>query len=192
MELSLLHKNVITSSHRKGSLVALITVYQFELWLKVQRYAQQIIITQAWAMKPGLSWASFRVIRGRVNRVSLKFVDQIPWQIMRPIKTVWLQSLIKTIWQPIYLNRCETSQGTDTNIWWSLDAHQISKQPPEYTCTMPRQPSFVALFFFTEIIRIVRKWGFYSVKLMPTDSQLHWGTVSPSHADILCILNSHL
>ena len=31
MKLSLLHKNVNTSSHRKGNLMALTTVYQFEL-----------------------------------------------------------------------------------------------------------------------------------------------------------------
>jgi len=35
MKLSLLHKNVNTSSHRKDNLMALTTVYQFELWLKV-------------------------------------------------------------------------------------------------------------------------------------------------------------
>ena len=31
MKLSLLHKNVITSSHRKGNLMALSAVYQFKL-----------------------------------------------------------------------------------------------------------------------------------------------------------------
>jgi len=31
MKLSLLHKNVNTSSHRKGSLLALTAIYQFEL-----------------------------------------------------------------------------------------------------------------------------------------------------------------
>jgi len=31
MKLSLLHKNVSTSSHRKGNLMALTAVYQFEL-----------------------------------------------------------------------------------------------------------------------------------------------------------------
>jgi len=36
MKLSLLHKNVNTSSHRKGNLMALTAVYQFELWLKVR------------------------------------------------------------------------------------------------------------------------------------------------------------
>jgi len=36
MKLSLLHKNVNTSSHRKGNLLALTAVYQFELWLKVR------------------------------------------------------------------------------------------------------------------------------------------------------------
>jgi len=35
MKLSLLYKNVNTSSHRKGNLTALTTIYQFELWLKV-------------------------------------------------------------------------------------------------------------------------------------------------------------
>jgi len=34
--LSLLYKNVSTSSHRKSNLMALTAVYQFELWLKVQ------------------------------------------------------------------------------------------------------------------------------------------------------------
>jgi len=37
---------------------------------KSLRYAQQIINTQAGNMKLGLSYVSFRVIRGRVNRVS--------------------------------------------------------------------------------------------------------------------------
>jgi len=37
---------------------------------KSSRYAQQVIITKAGTMKFGLSEASFRVIRGRVNRVS--------------------------------------------------------------------------------------------------------------------------
>ena len=36
MKLSSLHKNVNTSRHRKGNLMALTTVYQFELWLKVR------------------------------------------------------------------------------------------------------------------------------------------------------------
>jgi len=36
MNLSLLHKNVNTSSHWKGTLMALTAVYQFELWLKVR------------------------------------------------------------------------------------------------------------------------------------------------------------
>jgi len=36
MKLSLLHKNVNPSSHRKGNLMALTAVYQFELWLKVR------------------------------------------------------------------------------------------------------------------------------------------------------------
>jgi len=41
-------------------------------------YAQQIIITQAGTMKLGLSSESFRVIRGRVNRVSLYLSLIIP------------------------------------------------------------------------------------------------------------------
>jgi len=36
MKLSSLHKNVITSSHGKGHLMALTAIYQFELWLKVR------------------------------------------------------------------------------------------------------------------------------------------------------------
>ena len=36
MKLCLLHKNVNTSSHRKGNLTALTAVYQFELWLNVR------------------------------------------------------------------------------------------------------------------------------------------------------------
>jgi len=36
VKLSLLHKNVNMSSHRKGNLMALTAVYQIELWLKVQ------------------------------------------------------------------------------------------------------------------------------------------------------------
>jgi len=55
MKLGFLHKNVNTASHRKGNLMALTAVYQFELWLKNSRYAQQIIITQAGTMKFGLS-----------------------------------------------------------------------------------------------------------------------------------------
>ena len=35
IELSLFHKNVNTSSHRKGNLMALTADYQFELWVKV-------------------------------------------------------------------------------------------------------------------------------------------------------------
>ena len=38
---------------------------------KSSRYAEQIIITQAGTIKLGLSYASLRVIRGRVKRVSL-------------------------------------------------------------------------------------------------------------------------
>ena len=59
MKLGLLHKNVNISSHRKGNLVALTTVY-----LISSRYAQQIIINQRGTMKLGLSEASFQVIRG--------------------------------------------------------------------------------------------------------------------------------
>jgi len=36
MKLSLLYRSVNTSSRRKGNLMALTTVYQFELWLKVR------------------------------------------------------------------------------------------------------------------------------------------------------------
>jgi len=36
MKLSLIHKNVNTSSHRKGNLMTLTAVYRFELWLKVR------------------------------------------------------------------------------------------------------------------------------------------------------------
>ena len=36
MKLSLLHKSVNISSHRKGNLMALTTVDQFEFWLKVR------------------------------------------------------------------------------------------------------------------------------------------------------------
>jgi len=42
LELSLLHKNVNTSSHRKGNLMALTTVYQFKLWLKVRYIPSQL------------------------------------------------------------------------------------------------------------------------------------------------------
>jgi len=42
LELSLLHKNVNTSSHRKGDLMALTTVYQYELWLKVWYIPSQL------------------------------------------------------------------------------------------------------------------------------------------------------
>ena len=44
------------------------------------RYAQQIILNQAGTMKIGLSLASFRVIRGRVIRVSLYIsIPKIVW-----------------------------------------------------------------------------------------------------------------
>jgi len=36
MKVSLLHKDLNTSSHIKGNLMALTTVYQFELWLKIR------------------------------------------------------------------------------------------------------------------------------------------------------------
>ena len=36
MKLSLLHKSCNTCSHRKSNLMALTTVYQFELWLKIR------------------------------------------------------------------------------------------------------------------------------------------------------------
>jgi len=59
MKLRLFQKNVNTSSHRKGNLVALTAVYQFELSVRVMtkglRYAQPIIITQAGTTKLGLS-----------------------------------------------------------------------------------------------------------------------------------------
>jgi len=42
MKLSLLHKNVNTSSHRKGNLMALTAVCQFELWLKVRDMPSQL------------------------------------------------------------------------------------------------------------------------------------------------------
>jgi len=50
MKLSLLHKNVYTSSHIRDNLMALIAVVSLS-----SRYAQQIIVTQAGAMKLGLS-----------------------------------------------------------------------------------------------------------------------------------------
>ena len=42
MKLSLSHKNVNTSSHRKGNLMALTAVYQFELWLKVRNMPSKL------------------------------------------------------------------------------------------------------------------------------------------------------
>ena len=54
MKLSLLHKNVNTSSHRKGNLMAL-TVVISSVRTKSSRYAQQIIITQAETTKLDLS-----------------------------------------------------------------------------------------------------------------------------------------
>ena len=42
LELSFLHKNVNTSSHRKGNLMALTTVYQYELWQKVRYIPSQL------------------------------------------------------------------------------------------------------------------------------------------------------
>jgi len=53
MKLSLLHKNVNTSSQRKGNLMAL-TGLSVRVITKSSRYAQQIIITQAGPMKLGL------------------------------------------------------------------------------------------------------------------------------------------
>jgi len=42
MKLSLLHKNVNTFSHRKGNLITLTAVYQFELWLKVREMPSKL------------------------------------------------------------------------------------------------------------------------------------------------------
>jgi len=42
MKLSLLHKDVNTSSHKKSNLMALTTVYQFELWLKVRDMSSKL------------------------------------------------------------------------------------------------------------------------------------------------------
>jgi len=77
MKLSLLHKNVNTSSHRKGNLMALTPVYQFELWLKVQDMPSK------WSLPRQGPWnfvwvkQVFRVIRGRVNQVSLSITCQL-------------------------------------------------------------------------------------------------------------------
>jgi len=46
MKLSLLHKNENTSSHRKGTLVALTTVYQFESWLRVWDMPSKLSLTR--------------------------------------------------------------------------------------------------------------------------------------------------
>jgi len=54
MKLSLLRKNVDTSSHIKGNLMALTAVFS-SVMTKCSRYAQQTIITQAGTMKFGLS-----------------------------------------------------------------------------------------------------------------------------------------
>ena len=54
MKLSLLRKNVNTSSDIKGNLMAL-TQLSVGVTAKDSRYAQQIIITQAGTMKRGLS-----------------------------------------------------------------------------------------------------------------------------------------
>jgi len=56
MTLSLLHKNVNTSSHRKGNLMALTAVYQFELWLKVLDMPSKLSLPRhAGTRKRGLS-----------------------------------------------------------------------------------------------------------------------------------------
>jgi len=44
IKLSLLHKNVNTSSHRKGKLMTLTAVYQFELWLKVRDMPTKLLL----------------------------------------------------------------------------------------------------------------------------------------------------
>jgi len=57
MKLSSLHKNVNTSSHIKGNFVALTTVYQFELWLKVLDMPSKSSLTRhAGTKKRGLSY----------------------------------------------------------------------------------------------------------------------------------------
>jgi len=55
IKLSLLHKNVNTSGHRKGNLMALTASLSVWVVTKNSRYAQQIIINQAGTMKLGLS-----------------------------------------------------------------------------------------------------------------------------------------
>jgi len=55
MKLRLLHKNVNTSSHRKGNLTTLTCNLSVRVKTNSLRYAQQIIITQAEIMKLGLS-----------------------------------------------------------------------------------------------------------------------------------------
>jgi len=52
MKLSLLHKNVTISSHKKGNLMTLTAVDQFRVMTKS---SQQNIISQAGTMKLGLS-----------------------------------------------------------------------------------------------------------------------------------------
>jgi len=55
MKLTLLHKNVNTSSHTKGNLMALTAAQLLvRVMTKGLRYAQQIIFTQAGTMKLGL------------------------------------------------------------------------------------------------------------------------------------------
>ena len=98
MKLSLLDKNVNTSSHIKGNLMALTGSLSVPVLTKSEIYAQQIIITQAGTKKLGLSDASFRVIRGRVHRVSL-YIKQLNYPVLLGLVTtpelhyfVWAQN----------------------------------------------------------------------------------------------------
>ena len=68
MKLSVLHKNLNTSSHRKGSLMALTTVYQFELWLILWDIPSELSLPRQGPCN--LVWVK-QVFRGRVIQVSL-------------------------------------------------------------------------------------------------------------------------
>jgi len=96
MKLSLLHKNLNTSSHIKGNLMALTAVFSSSYDWKFE-ICPAIIITQAGTMKLGLSLASFRVIRGRVTKFHciifsdtlLKPFNQVFHPIYQPPSADW-------------------------------------------------------------------------------------------------------
>ena len=106
---------------------------------KGSSYAQQIVITEAGTMKLGLSWTSFRVIRGRVNRVSLyigldvfltndllrtRVYILVPWwlrgQAWKTRKCWWTYKQHYNEYCPIYREACKI---------WSVWLYSLEQRP---------------------------------------------------------------